>query len=254
MGANPCQRVVEVGCQLVEVAGLEPPLDAMRVDLDVEARRPGQRRRERLGAAHPSETRGQHRVAGEVGGAPVLLGGGHKRLEGALKDALAADVNPRSGRHLPVHREALGLEQAKLVPGGKSGHQHRVGQQHPWGAGMGTEDSDRLAGLDEQRLVPLELDQGSHDRAQRLGVSGGAARTAVDDQPGGILGDLGVEVIQEHAQRRLLMPALTAKLRASRGANRAQIRDQLLHLCCHRRRCHNREGTTARPVARLGGC
>ena len=61
-------------------------------------------------------------LAGEVGGAPVLLGGGHERLEGALQDALAADVNPRSGRHLPIHREALGLEQAKLVPGGKSGH------------------------------------------------------------------------------------------------------------------------------------
>ena len=70
VGANAGQRVVQVGRQLVEVAGLQPPLDAVGVDLDVEARRPGQRRRERLCAAHPAESGGQHRVAGEVGARP----------------------------------------------------------------------------------------------------------------------------------------------------------------------------------------
>ena len=38
-------------------------------------------------------------------------------LVGALQDPLGADVDPRAGGHLPVHREAERLEAAELVPG-----------------------------------------------------------------------------------------------------------------------------------------
>ena len=42
---------------------------------------------------------------------------GDEGLVGALQDALRADVDPRAGGHLPVHREAELLEPAELVPG-----------------------------------------------------------------------------------------------------------------------------------------
>ncbi len=62
-GADPSDRVVDGVRDLVEVARLEPPLDAGRVDLDAEDRRAGHRRRQRLRAAHAAETGGQDRAA-----------------------------------------------------------------------------------------------------------------------------------------------------------------------------------------------
>ena len=147
--ADAGDGVVEVGGHLVQVAGLEPAGDAVRVDLDVEAGGTGERRGQRLGAAHAAQAGGEDGAAGQVGRAPVLLTGGGERLEGALQDALGADVDPRAGGHLAEHGQALGLEPAELVPGGEARHQQRVGDQHPRGARVGAEDGDRLAALDE---------------------------------------------------------------------------------------------------------
>ncbi len=52
-------------------------------------------------------------------------------------------------------------------------------------------------------------------------VAGRLARAAVDHQVVGPLGHLGVEVVHQHAQRRLLLPAAAAELEAPRGADRA---------------------------------
>ena len=48
--------------------------------------------------------------------------------------------------------------------------------------------------------------------------AGGLAAAAVDDQVLGPLGDLGVEVVHEHAQGGLLEPALAGQLCAAGGA------------------------------------
>src|SRR5438477_4472734 len=55
---------------------------------------------------------------------------------------------------------------------------------------------------------------------ERRPVAGGLARAAVDDQVFRALGDLRVEVVAEHAQRGLLLPAASAQLGAARGADR----------------------------------
>src|SRR5262249_60425091 len=51
--------------------------------------------------------------------------------------------------------------------------------------------------------------------------AGALAGAAVDDEAVGVLGDLGVEVVQQHAQGRLLDPALAGALGAARGAQGA---------------------------------
>ena len=81
---------------------------------------------------------------------------------------------------------------------------------------VGAEDADRLAALHEQRLVVLEPAQRRDDRVEGLPRARGAPGAAVDDEIGGILGDLGVEVVHEHAQRGLLQPALAGQLGAAR--------------------------------------
>ena len=151
-------------CHLVEVARLDPALDPVRVDLHVQAGGTGERRGQRLRAAHPAQAGGQHGAARQVGRAPVHLAGGGERLVGALEDALGADVDPRAGGHLAEHRQPLGLEPAELVPVREPRHEQRVGDQDARRARVGAEDADRLPALHEQRLVALELEQRGHDR------------------------------------------------------------------------------------------
>ncbi len=220
--------VVEVVRHLVEVARLEPALDPVRVDLDGEAGGPGEGGRKRLGAAHPAQPGGEDGVAGQVGRAPVNLPGGGEGLVGALEDPLGADVDPRTGRHLTEHRQPLGLQPPELVPVGEPGHEQRVRDQDARRARVRAEDAHRLAALDKQRLVRLELEQRGDDRPQRLVAAGGAAGAAVDHQPGRVLGHLGVEVVAQHPQGRLLVPALAVKLGAPRRAHRGQVADERL--------------------------
>ena len=82
--------------------------------------------------------------AGERAAEP-LVGDGGERLEGALQDALGADVDPRAGGHLAVHRQAEVLEPPELLPVGPVADQVGVGDQHARRPLVGAHDADRLA-------------------------------------------------------------------------------------------------------------
>ena len=84
---------------------------------------------------------------------------------------------------------------------------------------MRPEDADRLARLDEQRLVVGQVAQLADDGVERLPVARRLARPAVDDEIVGPLGDLGIEVVHEHPQRGFLLPAAARDLGSSGGAN-----------------------------------
>ncbi len=55
--------------------------------------------------------------------------------------------------------------------------------------------------------------------ASKASQSRGLAAPAVDDQPGRVLGDLGVEVVHEHAHGGLGLPGLAGRIRG-RAARR----------------------------------
>ena len=137
-------------------------------------------------------------------------------LVGALHDALAADIDPGAGGHLAVHHQALAIELVEMVPGRPVRHEVGVGDQHARRVGVGAEDADRLAGLDEQRLVALEPAQRRDDAVEALPVARGAADAAIDDELARPLRDLGVEIVHQHAQRRFGQPALGRELGAAR--------------------------------------
>jgi hypothetical protein len=89
---------------------------------------------------------------------------------------------------------------------------------------MGAEEADRLAGLDDQRLILLHRRQRLHDAVVALPVARGLRGAGVDDQ---LLRPLGVlEVVLEHAQDRLLPPALAAQLPPALGLDVAVGRDR----------------------------
>ena len=144
-------------------------------------------------------------------------------LVGALHDALRADIDPRARGHLAVHHQALAIELVEMVPGRPVRHEIRVGDQHPRRVGMGAEDADRLARLDEQRLVRLEPAKRRDDAVEGLPVARGAPDAAIDDELARPLGDVGIEIVHQHAQRRLGEPALRAELGSARGADDAHV-------------------------------
>lgn len=97
-------------------------------------------------------------------------------------------------------------------------HQVGVGDQHPRRVGVGLEHADRLAGLYQQGLVVVQLLEGLDDPVVALPVARGTADAAVNHQFPGVLRDLRVEVVHQHAQRRFGQPALGGQRSAARGA------------------------------------
>src|SRR5208282_5038407 len=106
---------------------------------------------ERLGAAHAAEPGGEDPAAFEAA-AVMPAGGLGEGLEGAADDALAADVDPRAGRHLAVHYEAPAVELVEMLERRPMADEVRVGEEDARRVGMGLEHADGLARLDEQRL------------------------------------------------------------------------------------------------------
>ncbi|EJL76703.1 hypothetical protein PMI12_02167 [Variovorax sp. CF313] len=214
------ERVVDVARLLVDVACAQAEVDARLLALDVERDGARQRGRQRLRAAHAAEAGREDPLAREAV-VVVLAAGFDEGFEGALHDALAADVDPAARGHLAVHEEALAVELVEVLPVGPLRHEVRVGQQHARCVLVRLEHADRLARLDEQRLVVVQLFQRREDLVVAGPVARGAADAAVHHQVLRALGDLGVEVVLQHAERGFGEPALAVELGAARGADHA---------------------------------
>ena len=132
-------------------------------------------------------------------------------LVGALHDALAADVDPRAGGHLAVHGEALAIELVEVLPGRPVRHQIGIGDQHARRIRMGRKHAHRLAGLHQQGFLFGQGFQRFDDAVVAIPIARGASDAAVDHELGGILRDLGIEVVHQHAQRRFGHPGAGAQ-------------------------------------------
>ena len=196
------ERLVERLGRDVEIAGAQAELDARGPALDRQHRGAGHRRRQRLRAAHAAEAGGQDPAARERA-AVVPAAHLDEGLVSALHDALGADVDPGARRHLAVHHQALAIEFVEMVPGRPVRHEVGVGDQHARRVGVGPEHADGLARLHQQRLVGLEPAQRLDDPVEGVPVARGAADAAVDDELARPLGDVGIEVVHQHAQAGL---------------------------------------------------
>lgn len=80
---------------------------------------------------------------------------------------------------------------------------------------MRAKNSDGLAGLDEESFVIFERAKGRDDGVETFPIARGLSGAAVDDEIIGMLGDVGIEIIHEHAQGGFLLPTFAGKLRAA---------------------------------------
>ena len=201
---------IEVVHHGVDVAVFEPPLGAPRIDFDDETHAFVHRDRQRLRAAHLAQSGGERELPLERRrGAEVLPGQRTERLVSPLQDALRADVDPRTGRHLPVHDQPGALPLVEVLLRGPRGDDIGVGDQHTGRVLVGLEDGDRLARLHQQGVVHVHFLQRFQDGVERLPVAGGFATSAVDDEVVGVARHFGVEVILQHTKRRFQQPILT---------------------------------------------
>ena len=211
----PLQRLIQAGGRFVEVGRLQPALDAVRVDLDDQPHALVEGDRQRLGAAHAPQPRRQRQRARQRA-AEVALGAGRQRLVGALQDALGADIDPAAGGHLAVHRQPHPLVLAEVLPVRPVRHDQAVGDQHARCPFVGAEHAHRLARLHQQSLVTAQLAQRRENAVETRPVARGAARAAVDDQLGGLLRHVRIQVVLDHAVGGFLHPAPAAELQARR--------------------------------------
>ncbi len=211
-------RVVQAVGQLVEVAVVDAALQPRPVDVDHEADAVVQRDGERLRAAHAAAPAGHGQRAGQGAAEPLLRHRG-ERLVRALQDPLRADVDPRAGRHLAVHREAELLQPAELRPGRPVADEVGVRDQHPRRPLVRAHDADGLARLHQHRLVVAQRGERADHRVERAPVAGRAAGAAVDDEVVGAFRDLGIEVVLQHPQRGLGLPRTGGQGGAARCAD-----------------------------------
>ena len=124
-----------------------------------------------------------------------------------LHNSLATNIDPRSCRHLTKHHQAFPVELAKVFPGGPMRHKIRVGDQDAGRIGVRSKNANRLARLNQQRLIGLQYPQRSYDCIVGIPITRRLADATVNDEIFGPLGNLGIEIVHQHAQRSFGQPA-----------------------------------------------
>ena len=172
-------------------------------------------------AAHAAETSGQNPFAFPVTAevTPAHFGEGLVR---ALHDALRADIDPRPGRHLAVHHEALAIEFVKVSPRRPFRHEVGVRKQYARRVGVRLEHTDRFTRLHEQCFVLFETAQRFDNLVVALPIARRAADAAVHHKLFRVLSNIWIEIVHQHAQCCFREPALAAQLFSTRGADHAR--------------------------------
>jgi hypothetical protein len=138
----------------------------------------------------------------------------HECLVSTLDDALATDVNPRAGCHLAEHHQALPVELAEVLPVRPRRDEIGIGNQDARRIRVRFEYAYRLARLHQQCLVARKPSERRDDGVEAIPVAGRLADAAVNHQVFRSLRDFRVEIVHDHAQRRLGQPAFRLETRA----------------------------------------
>src|SRR5438105_12033081 len=147
----------------------------------------------------------------------MFASGGSERLERALHDSLATNVNPRTGGHLSVHGKAHFLEAIEFRVVRPLTDKIGIRDQNARSFFVRPKFSHGLSRLDKERLVVFEIVQGLNDRVESLPAPGGATCSAINDKPVWGFGYIRIEIVHQHPHRGFLMPAFATALGAARG-------------------------------------
>lgn len=178
----------------INITGAQAEIDAGFIAFDGEAAGARHDSGQRLRAAHAAKTAGQDPFALQVA-VIVLAAGLDKGFIGALHDALRANVNPRTGRHLAVHRKAFLIQLVEMIPVRPMRHEVGIGDQHTRRILVGAEDADRLAGLHDEGFILVQVLQRRDDPVEIVPGARGAANAAINHQFVRPFGDIRIEIV-----------------------------------------------------------
>ena len=203
---------VEGGGLALQIAVGDAPGDPCRIHLDAQDDGAGEGSGERLGAAHAAQACGQDQASCEVG-VEMTFGDADEDLVGALHHALRADILPvAGGQAAPADQVAVG-ELVEILCRRPLADHVAVGHDHDRRPGMGAQQADGFAGLDDQRLVLVHGGERLDDLGVRGPVARGLAEGCVDDELVGVFCD--GEDVFEQAQQAFLAPAAAAQVGAA---------------------------------------
>ncbi len=141
----------------------------------------------------------------------------------ALHDALRADVDPRARGHLAVHHEALAIELVEVLQVAHCGTRLEFAISTRGASAWVRNTPTGLPDCTNSVSSCSRLRSAATIAVEALPVARRPPDAAVNHQLVRLLGDLGVEVVHQHAQRRFGEPALGGKLRAARRPNDAGV-------------------------------
>ena len=99
-------------------------------------------------------------------------------------------------------------------------HQVRIADQNARRVLVRLKDADRLARLHQQRFVVFQRLQRLDDGVVAVPIARGAAGAAIHHEVLRALGDVGVEIVHQHAHGGFLAPAFAGELIAARRFHR----------------------------------
>ena len=143
--------------QLVDPALLVALLGGLGVDLGRDADHAGDVARLGLCAAHAAQAGGDEERGALIARLRVQALGVEHGDGGAVDDALRTDVHIRAGRHLAILRDAQGVVAFPVVGLRVVGDHHAVGDDHARGILVRGEESERVAGVHDERLLISHL-------------------------------------------------------------------------------------------------
>lgn len=117
-----------------------------------------------------------------------------------------------------------------MCPGRPMRHDVGIRDQDARRIGMGAHDGDRLARLDDQRLVRLEVPERRDDAVEILPCPRRTPDAAIDHKLVRVFGNVRMKVVHQHAQGRLGLPALRVELGAGGRIDVAQIMPGVAHV------------------------
>src|ERR1700722_19279877 len=90
-----------------------------------------------------------------------------------------------------------------------------IAEQYAGRVFMSAKDGDGFSGLHQQRFVRGKFLERANDGMKTLPIPGCFSGSAIDDQVVRSFSDLRIEIVHQHAQGGLLLPALAGDLRSA---------------------------------------